>query len=399
LVDKNYIRNQLTIRYNPHKLVAGLVDWKDFTSRYLDPTGKSTEKLLIGALKRLLHNKVGPFTVSLSSGIDSSLCLALLRHCFADAEIIGICAFFNKSDNESKEASKIAKKFGAKFKTIKIISIFQNLPELISITKTPRWNTYHHYVAREARKFGKVFLTGDGADEIFGGYVFRYNKFLTISRSIDDWKTKVRNYLECHNRDWVPDQKDLFGNSIKFNWNDLYLYFKKYFSNPLNPLQQVMLADYNGKLCYDFIPTAESVTKHYGLELNQIFLQQEVRMYGLHLPIEQKYDKTRNKGKLVLRKITERFGVEHVDEKKGFSPDLLLDWHQYGKRIAEKFLLDKESIIYKKKWINQDWVIKGLEKCNDDDDIRYLNRIVSILSLELWNRIFVTKEINPKKSL
>jgi asparagine synthase (glutamine-hydrolysing) len=399
LVDNNYIRNLLTIRYDPRIQVSGLVDWKDFIPKFSDPSGEKTEKLLIRILKRLLHNKEGPFIISLSSGIDSSLCLALLRHCFEDAEILGICAFFDKDNNELEQARKIAKKFDAKFKTVRILSIFQNLPELLAITKTPRWNTYHHYVAKEARKFGRIFLTGDGADEIFGGYVFRYNKFLTMNKSSHNWKTKVRNYLDCHNRDWVPDQKDLFGSSIKFSWDDIYMYFKKYFSNPLNSLQQIMLADYNGKLCYDFIPTAKKISEHYGLELIQIFLQQEIRKHSLHLPLSQKYDKKNNKGKLVLRKITNRFGVSHVDEKKGFSPDILLDWNQYGRRIVEKFLLDKESIIYKKKWINPTWVIKGLEKCNDDGDIRYINRMISILSLELWYRIFVLKEINPKKRL
>ena len=35
----------------------------------------------------------------------------------------------------------------------------------------------------------------------------------------------------------------------------------------------------------------------------------------------------------------------------------------------------------------------------NDGDIRYLNRITSILALEIWYRIFIKKDLNPKKNL
>ena len=94
-----------------------------------------------------------------------------------------------------------------------------------------------------------------------------------------------------------------------------------YFRNSLNPIQQVFQADFNGKLVYDFIPTAQKITQHYNLTGISPFLDNDVVNFGLHLPLDQKYHPISNRGKLTLRKITNRLNVEHIDEKKGFSPD------------------------------------------------------------------------------
>lgn len=394
------IRNFLTIRYNPlEKPIVAPVTWRDFRPNVSDPNGYQIEKLLKNAISKIPTTKKGSFIVSLSSGIDSTLCLALLRKTFPNEKIIAICGIFEEAYDESKKAKEIATKFDADFKVVYMDSIFTNMPEIISISKKPRWNTYQHIIAREARKYGDILVTGDGADEIFGGYSFRYNKFLNLLQPQEKWKIKVINYLECHNRDWVPDQEYLFGSTIKFDWNTIYNYFKPYFSNPLNPLQQVMLADYNGKLLFDFIPTGKAIFKYYGLHGLQIFLDPSLIRFALHLPIEQKYNPKNQKGKLVLRKIAKRWGIEHIDEKRGFSPELLFDWKKRGKKICQSYLLEKDSHIFKKKLINHNWVMRSFERVENDGDIRYLNRLISIFALEIWYRIFITREMSPLERL
>ena len=44
-------------------------------------------------------------------------------------------------------------------------------------------------------------------------------------------------------------------------------------------------------------------------------------------------------------------------------------------------------------------MIHALERIENDGDIRYLNRITSILALEIWYRIFIKKDLKPKRSL
>ena len=90
---------------------------------------------------------------------------------------------------------------------------------------------------------------------------------------------------------------------------------------------------------------------------------------------------------------------DNYEEKKGFSPSLYLDWQKNGKTIAESFLLNKKSQIYKKNIINYDWVVNAFEKVEFDGDIRYLNRLISILALEIWIKIFITHELKSNSKL
>ncbi|KFM18798.1 putative asparagine synthetase glutamine-hydrolyzing protein [Marine Group I thaumarchaeote SCGC AAA799-P11] len=398
-INKTQIQNYLTIRYDPSISNPNLASWVDFKPQSSDPSGKISEKLLVNSIKNSIPDTQTPISISLSSGIDSSICLALLRKCFPKRKIFAICGVFEDGFDESIEAKKIADTFSAEFKILQMNSIFTNMPEIISITKRPRWNTYNHLISKEARKNTNMLITGDGADELFGGYVFRYKKFLQLLKSKDNWMEKTKKYLECHNRDWVPDQNKMFDKSIRFNWNKIYNIFKTYFQNKLDPITQVMLADFNGKLLFDFMPTGKSISNHYKIKNIPIFLDDSVMSFAQKLPLSQKFDEKNTKGKLVLRMISKRLGIKHIDEKKGFSPSLLFDWKKNGKSICQSFLLDKNSNIYAKNLINFDWVLMAFDKVEYDGDIRYLNRLISILALEIWIRLFITHEIKNSKKL
>ncbi len=399
-LNKTSIKNILTIRYDPtEKPIISPVSVKNFNEIKTDPTGSKTKKLLVNAFKKKIINSKEPIAISLSSGIDSSLCLSLLREIYPNHELIGICGVFENGFNESKRASKIAKKFDAKFKTVNMPSIYQTMPKLISITKKPKWNTYTHVIAQEAKKYSNTYVAGDGADEVFGGYNFRYNKFLILNNLKSNWKMKVKNYLECHNRDWVPDQKILFGKNIKFSWDGIFNYFKSYFSNTLHPLQQVILADFNGKLLYDFIPTSRAVCSYYGLKGVSPFLDSSVVKFGLSINVNEKYDEKTQKGKLTLRKITSDMNTQHIDEKRGFTPELWFDWKKNGKKIFEKYIFDKDCKIIQKNLINPKWISKSFEIVENDGSIRYLSRLTSILALEIWYRIFISKEMHIDEKL
>ena len=76
--------------------------------------------------------------------------------------------------------------------------------------------------------------------------------------------------------------------------------FKKYFSNKLIPIEQVFLADFNGKLLFDFIPSGKKIYSHYGINGISIFLEPKIIDLGLRLKLEDKYDIKNNIGKTPL---------------------------------------------------------------------------------------------------
>ena len=398
-INKTLIRDFLTIRYSPNNNLKNLAKWDDFKTSTTDLDGKISKKLLLNSIKNSIPDNDTPISISLSSGIDSALCLALLRMSFPKRKIVAICGVFENGNDESKVAKKIAEKFSADFKIIYMGSIFTSMPEIISISKKPRWNTYNHLISKEAKKYSNYLVTGDGADELFGGYTFRYKKFLQLLKPEDNWLIKTKKYLECHNRDWVPDQDLMFGNAISFKWQMIYDYFKPFFQNKLESLNQLMLSDFNGKLSLDFIPTGKSIFNHYKIHGVPIFLNNKLISFAQKLPLNEKYDENNSKGKLILRKIASQLGVKHIEEKKGFSPSLLFDWQNHGKDICQKVLLDKQSQIYKKNLINFNWVLNAFEKIESDGDIRYLNRLISIFALEIWIQLFITKELKSTKKL
>ena len=160
-----------------------------------------------------------------------------------------------------------------------------------------------------------------------------------------------------------------------------------------------MLADFNGKLLYDFIPTGKAISKYHDILITSPFLNSNLIDFGMKLSLSHKYEEDAQKGKLVLRKITKRFGINHIDEKRGFSPSILYDWKEKGENICSSYLLQKDSQIFQHKLINYDWIPMAIEKIKNDGDNRYLNRLISILALEIWCRIFISKDMKPSKKL
>ena len=398
-IDLINLRNVLTLRYDPSKVSTNSITPANFFPEESDENGIITENLLIQSIKTYFSSNTDPIVISLSGGIDSTLTLGLIRKAFPETKIVALCGVFEDGFDESNFASEIANKFNADFHLVNMPSIFTTMPEIISITKKPKWNTYIHTIAKNAKQFSSNFVTGDGSDELFGGYTFRYENFLNLTRNHDDWIIKTKNYLECHNRDWVPDQSAMFGDSIPFDWSEIYFYFKPYFQNNLELLKQVMLADFNGKLIHDFIPLGHSIASHYNLKSFSPFLADEVVSFGLKIPIKEKYNHETNKGKIILRKISQRLGINHIDDKRGFSPNILFDWKENGESICNSYILNKNNNVFTKKLINYDWILKAFNKVKNENDLRYLNRIISVLALEIWYRIFILKDLKPTQKL
>jgi len=336
-------------------------------------------------------------SVALSSGVDSNVILSLVRDECPELEINCVTVSFDES-TESHVAKKIAENNSSNFHNVVVENPLRDLPNLISLVEEPKWNIYQYYFIEKSNHFSNVLFTGDGGDELFGGYTFRYGKFLDTYNVNLTWQDRTRLYLECHQRDWVPDQKELFGPKLHFNWDSIYTLFQPYFDNDLDPLDQVFMADYHGKLMYDFVPSNRKLFEHFDLIGIAPLLDTSIIDMSFKVPPSLKYDRVANKGKIPLRKIIADHYIDRVsDAKIGFGMDLKSLWIRVAKEIVTSNL-DKAR-IFEDKLIKKEFYDRSLKRIDDTLDVRYISKLLQLLSLEIWYKLFVTNEINSKSFL
>ncbi len=405
------VANLLTLRYDPEVGNNGTIrniSYKEVLKFRQSSDHVPSSAEVEAVLRKKIRNQIHEFgakriSLAISAGIDSNLIFCLIRKEFPEIELDCLTVTFDNEDDISSEvltARKIVESQNAAFHEIYVGNPLKDLPLLISIIKEPRWNIYQYYFIEKANTISKVLFTGDGGDELFGGYTFRYRKFVENLKSNHSWVDRVRLYLLCHERDWVQDQESMFGSSVKFTWSSIYEALKKYFDNDLDPLEQVLLADYHGKLMYDFVPTNQKYFTHFGINGVAPLLSEDVITLSEKIPARVKYDYQANIGKIPLREILKRNVSPEIsrlieDKKMGFSIDLTKFWIKYGKDIVTSNL--DRARIFEDNIINRDWYFNSMRRIDEDKfKVRDISKMLQLLSLEVWYRLFVTCEITPK---
>jgi asparagine synthase (glutamine-hydrolysing) len=409
------VANLLTLRYDPdadHNKTIREISFQEVlsyrqASNQVIPSFKDVETALRKEIRTTIVG-LGPDRISMaiSTGIDSNVVFCLVKKEFPDLDINCLTVAFDNEDdskNEAIAARRIAQTHDANFEEIVVYNPLKDLPLQISIVKEPRWNIYQYYFIEKASRISKVLFTGDGGDELFGGYTFRYKKFIDNLNLGSSWLDRVRLYLICHERDWVTDQELVFGPNVKFSWSSIYRILKKYFDNALEPLEQVLLADYHGKLMHDFIPANQRYFSYFDINGVAPLLSHDVISLSTKIPATMKYDHETNTGKIQLREIIRRAGSSKLsslveDKKMGFSIDLTRLWTNYGRDIVTANL--DRARIFEDKLINRDWYIKTLHRIDEDKyAVRDISKMLQLLSLEIWYKLFVTSEISAKSCL
>ena len=385
----NSIKSILTLRYDYTQIpTLQRLTWEDLEQKKEFSVEDIGNQLTSHLYKQIPENYSGPISISLSGGIDSSLALCLLKQNFPENQIDAISIKFSDSIDETETAAIIAKKVGVDHHIIEIDNFLEKLSDAISITKLPFWDIHWIYVAENAKNFSNYLVSGDGGDELFGGYIFRYVKFMSKIDSNSSPKDKIQAYLSCHERDHVPEQELIFDKKMQFNWKDIYDKLYPFFNNPLHPIEQVFLADYNGKLLYNFSIINNSIAKYFNLNSVTPLLSHNIIQKSMKIPLTQKLDYVSNIGKLPLRKILKKFGIEELilKQKQGFSVNTENLWKNYGFEMAKKYLSDAK--IIQDGWVKEDWIKSNLNDKNID--IRHINKFFGLLAFEIWYRKFST---------
>ena len=390
------IRNILTLRYDPtQKTTLPVLKPNDFISSknydicFIENNLKNSIQTSLESAKNL--------TISLSGGIDSTLVLGLIRKTLPNLKINAISIKFSDSTDETIIAKKISDFFEVEHEIIDIQNYFLDLPAAISVIGMPFWDIHWYYIAKNAKSKSNFIASGDGGDELFGGYTFRYRKFLSLIKSNSSPLDKIKAYLSCHERDWVPNQEKIFNKKTNFSWKSIHSIFEPFFNNSLSPLNQVFLADYNGKLSYNFSIIGNKINQFFNLKPITPILNSKLILYSSQIHPNLKYDSLNNSGKIPLRKLLTKYECNSLisKEKLGFSVNTINLWNSIGRELCHSYL-DNARIV-EDGWINKEWISSHITK--SDLDVKYINKFLGLLAIEIWYRLFVTKELNSTTKL
>jgi asparagine synthase (glutamine-hydrolysing) len=153
-----------------------------------------TRSLLTTAVRRQMVADV-PIGCFLSGGVDSSVVAASMRAAASNGQPVETFSigFDDPRYDESEYARRVAEHLGTRHHAFHVrADAARWLPEIVAAFGQPFADssalpTFH--LARETRRHVKVALSGDGGDELFGGYD-RY-RALALSRRLRTWTTPI----------------------------------------------------------------------------------------------------------------------------------------------------------------------------------------------------------------
>ncbi|HWI38699.1 MAG TPA: asparagine synthase (glutamine-hydrolyzing) [Burkholderiales bacterium] len=235
--------------------------------------------------------------VLLSGGYDSAAILALMSRHAKEVPTFS-AGFADDKKSELPAAARLAKHFGTQHHeiTLQKRDVLAELPQLVAARDAPFCRPADvalYLLAREAARHVKVALSGDGGDEILGGY--RRHTFL---------------------RGLAPSRADR-----KMRANGLFVIPVH---DPAQPetgeLRQILYYEQTGWLADNLLERTDRMSTVASLELRTPFLDHRVAEYVSALP-----DAARVRGlstKWILRKADERLlvtnGADFKPRKAGF---------------------------------------------------------------------------------
>lgn len=291
-----------------HDLRLTREDWRD---RVLDALRNAVRQRMVADV---------PVGVLLSGGVDSSLIVGLL----AEEGQTGLKTFsigFEEANGEKGDefvySDLIAERFGTDHHKIFVPAehLMQHLPDTISAQSEPMVsydNIGFFLLSREVSKHIKVVQSGQGADEVFGGYHW----YPPLSNSTD----VVNDYAGV----FFDRNHDTLASQLSDNWitqDDHSLQLVRdhlQAAGADTPLDRVLRLDSEVMLVDDPVKRVDNMTMAFGLEARVPFLDHRLVELAATIPPEFKLA---DGGKGVLKDAARKVvPSEVIDRKKGYFP-------------------------------------------------------------------------------
>ena len=273
---------------------------------------------LRAAVKRRLVADV-PVGALLSGGVDSSLIVGLM----AEAGVrdlhtynVGFADVGGEKGNEFEYAQIIADEFGTHHERIFVpeAQLLQRLPEAIEAMSEPMvsHDCIGFYLLSEAvSRHTKVVQSGQGADEVFGGYHW-YPKLEGSTDAVADYLAAFRDRDHADYRALVQPPYHAEDFSGRF--------VAEHFARPgaEDPVDKALRLDTSIMLVDDPGKRVDNMTMAFGLEARVPFLDHELVEFAGRIPARHKLA---HGGKGVLKETARRvIPAAVIDRPKGYFP-------------------------------------------------------------------------------
>jgi len=388
---------------------------------------KELESLLLTSTKAQMIADV-PLGAFLSGGIDSSLIVTLMqKESIKPIQTFTVASEDLKFD-ESKYAREIAKHLGTDHNEI-IVSdketqkVITYLPEIYDEPFADSSQIPTYLICSLAKKKVKVALSGDGGDEIFGGYnrytwcpriwkkisyipyslrkkisVFLLNihegtidKFLDkffnrsgykihkISTALENCRS-LEDFMINMSIQW-KNQKDLILNKENFNFNS---FEEKILETNLefkDSISKMMYLDSITYLPDDILCKLDRAAMSNSLETRVPFLDKSVVDFAWRIPVNIKIKN--NIGKWPLREILSKYiPSKFIDRPKaGFSIPIG-NWLRGSLKDWAENLLNEKRLIKEGNFSSE--IIRNVWKEHLSGKLDHSNRLWSILMFQAW---------------
>ena len=351
---------------NTYKLLPGHyfiykdkeLEIKKYYEVKLEPNDDKSLNEWVSGIREVIDNSVLAHKVSdvevgsfLSSGVDSSLIAKL-----SSVDKTFTVGYDNKKYSEIDYAKEFSDKINVSNVSKKIskeeyFKEFSNVQYYMDEPLADASAVMLYFLSKTASKHVKVCLSGEGADEIFGGYniyhepysVSWYNKIpYFIRKCIGILVYPFRNYTGFNflYRRSKKIEDRYIGNAFIFEPNDAkkivnfnygnktYKDFTKSYYDKVSDLDVVtkmQYIDFNFWLIYDILLKADKMSMANSLEVRVPYLDREVIEYASKLP--SKYKIVGNETKYAFRKVAKEELTDKVADKKklGF-PVPIREW-------------------------------------------------------------------------
>jgi asparagine synthase (glutamine-hydrolysing) len=348
-IDRKALHNYMSFHAvvpPPRTILNGVKKLPPATIRIIEPDGRQNDKIywnppyerdpalsalsgeewrdrvleaLRVAVKRRMVADV-PVGVLLSGGVDSSLIVGLL----AEAGQSGLMTFsvgFEEANGEKGDefvySDMIAKRFRTDHHKIFVPSdeLMDALPGTFAAMSEPMVsydNVGFYLLSKEVSKHIKVVQSGQGADEVFGGYHW-YPPLMNSNDVVSDY---ARVFFDRSHEtlraqlaeDWLPEED----------------FSRELVANHLNapgagsPVDAARRLDSTVMLVDDPVKRVDNMTMACGLEARVPFLDHELVELAARIPPEEKL---KQGGKGVLKEVARQVvPAEVIDRKKGYFP-------------------------------------------------------------------------------